>query len=117
MSAPVIRAATRKQAAAEQRATGRTVITTGQLLRRARRAMGLSEARFAARIGTSPSLVHAWECDTRNLSVPRLIKVAAALGVPPETLLPTAERKPTLAEAQMHLAAAQHILAQLGRDA
>jgi transcriptional regulator with XRE-family HTH domain len=88
-------------------------LTTGQLIRRAREAAGLSEAKLGKRLGVVASAVHGWEHDRRNVTVPRLLEVAGALGVPPETLLPTAERTATMREARAHLAAASHILRQL----
>jgi transcriptional regulator with XRE-family HTH domain len=88
--------------------------TTGQLIARARLYANTQE-NLAMRLGLTKGAVRGWEAGTRQLTVPRLLDVAAALGVPAATLLPEAERKPSVDDAWAHIIAAGHILQQIRR--
>ena len=55
-------------------------MTTGQLLRQARRDAGLTQAELAARAGTSQPVISAYEHDQREPTVPTLRRLLAAAG-------------------------------------
>lgn len=52
---------------------------TGAELRRRRRRLGLTQAEFAARLGTSPNTVYRWEAGLVGVSAPvaRLVRIVA----------------------------------------
>ena len=65
--------------------------SAGAAVRRLRLLRGLSLRDLAARIGVSAGTLSAVENDRTGLSVERLHRIAAALGVPAADLLPDAE--------------------------
>lgn len=61
----------------------------GHLIRDARRRKGIRQHQLAAAAGMQQNTVHQWEAGKRPISLDTLVRVAAALGVSPETLMPT----------------------------
>lgn len=59
----------------------------GQRIATLRRKRGLSQIALARRVRCHPSLISRIESGTVALTLPRLIKIADALGVRPEDLL------------------------------
>lgn len=64
------------------------LITIGQKITAAREAAGLSQKEFAARIGSVQCQISAYERGECNMSVARLMQIAKALEIEPESLLP-----------------------------
>lgn len=62
---------------------------TGHLIRDARRGKGIRQRQLAALVGVRQNTIHQWESGKRPISLDRLMRVAAALGVSPATLFPT----------------------------
>lgn len=62
---------------------------TGHLIRDARRRKGIRQHQLAAAIDVQQNTVHQWEAGKRAVSLDMLMRVAAALGVRPATLVPT----------------------------
>jgi transcriptional regulator with XRE-family HTH domain len=60
----------------------------GRKLAQARRAAGLSQEALARLVGVSKATISMIECGLRMPKVDLLVRLAAALSVPPETLLP-----------------------------
>lgn len=57
-------------------------MTTGQLIKRARRAAGMTQQELADRLGISYVGVSQWETDKRNPKQDTLVRIANALNVP-----------------------------------
>lgn len=67
-------------------------MSTGQRLKRAREAAGISQARLAALVGVSPSTPYRWEAGKANPQTGAMErKVAFALGVPVAEIFPCEE--------------------------
>ncbi len=63
----------------------------GGLIRRRRKALGVSLEDFAGRCGVTFQTLQKWETGEISLSVARLCTVAAGLGTTPSELLSTVE--------------------------
>ena len=59
--------------------------TTGQLLKEARKARGLTQMELSEKIGVSYQQVQKYENDVDRISVDRLKQIARAVGVPVST--------------------------------
>ena len=62
----------------------------GERIRAARKAAGLTIAVLAERADVDKGSLTGWELEIRDMTVTQLVKVAAALDVPPGSLLPDA---------------------------
>ena len=62
-------------------------ITLGRLLRRARRARGISQRDLASHLGVSQPLVSLWESDTRHPEFALLVETCVQLGLRADTAL------------------------------
>ena len=62
-------------------------MTTGQLIKAARRKAGMTQEELGKKIGVSGSSIAQWENDLRNPKLDTLQRIAAALGVPVQDLI------------------------------
>lgn len=62
-------------------------MTTGELIKAARKKAGLTQAQLAEKLGISYVGVSQWENDLRNPKLDTLQRIAAALGVPVQELI------------------------------
>lgn len=62
-------------------------MTTGQLIKAARKEAGMTQAELASKLGIPYQSVSQWERDTRNPKYDTLQRIAAALGVHPGKLM------------------------------
>lgn len=62
-------------------------MTTGELIKAARKKAGLTQAQLAEKLGISYVGVSQWENDLRNPKLDTLQRIAAALGVPVQDLI------------------------------
>lgn len=62
-------------------------MTTGQLIKAARKKAGMTQAQLAEKLGISYVGVSQWENDLRNPKLDTLQRIAAALGVPVQDLI------------------------------
>lgn len=62
-------------------------MTTGQLIKAARRKAGMTQEELGKKIGVSGSSMAQWENDLRNPKLDTLQRIAAALGVPVQELI------------------------------
>lgn len=62
-------------------------MTTGQLIKAARRKAGMTQEELGKKIGVSGSSMAQWENDLRNPKLDTLQRIAAALGVPVQDLI------------------------------
>jgi len=60
----------------------------GAKIRRAREARGLNQKQLAAVVGLWPSAMHHLERGSRTVKLPEFIRIAGALEVPAQALLP-----------------------------
>ena len=63
----------------------------GRKLANARRAAGLSQEALGQAVGVSKATISMMECGLRTPKVDLLVLLAAALGVPPHSLLPDSD--------------------------
>ena len=68
-------------------------MTTGQRIRDARKAAGLTQKELAQRLGLSFQSVAQWENDLRNPKIETLQKIAEALEISPEKLFGSREER------------------------
>lgn len=61
-------------------------MSTGERIRRARKAAGLSQTNLASELGKSRSMIANYETDTRTPDDETLTEIAEALGVTPQSL-------------------------------
>lgn len=61
-------------------------MSTGERIRRARKAAGLSQTNLASELGKSRSMIANYETDTRTPDDETLAEIAEALGVTPQSL-------------------------------
>ena len=62
-------------------------MTTGQLIKAARKKAGMTQKELGQRIGTTYQTLAQWENDLRNPKFETLQRIAAALGVPVQELI------------------------------
>ena len=62
-------------------------MTTGELIKAARKKAGLTQAQLAEKLGISYVGVSQWENDLRNPKLDTLQRIASALGVPVQDLI------------------------------
>lgn len=62
-------------------------MTTGQLIKAARRKAGMTQEELGKKIGVSGSSMAQWENDLRNPKLDTLQRIASALGVPVQDLI------------------------------
>lgn len=62
-------------------------MTTGELIKAARKKAGLTQAQLAEKLGISYVGVSQWENDLRNPKLDTLQRIASALGVPVQELI------------------------------
>lgn len=62
-------------------------MTTGQLIKAARRKAGMTQEELGKKIGVSGSSMAQWENDLRNPKLDTLQRIASALGVPVQELI------------------------------
>lgn len=62
-------------------------MTTGELIKAARKKAGMTQAQLAEKLGISYVGVSQWENDLRNPKLDTLQRIAAALGVPVQDLI------------------------------
>ncbi|WP_158098255.1 helix-turn-helix transcriptional regulator [Faecalibacterium sp. An192] len=62
-------------------------MTTGQLIKAARKKAGMTQEELGKKIGVSGSSMAQWENDLRNPKLDTLQRIAAALGVPVQDLI------------------------------
>lgn len=62
-------------------------MTTGQLIKAARRKAGMTQEKLGKKIGVSGSSMAQWENDLRNPKLDTLQRIASALGVPVQDLI------------------------------
>ena len=62
----------------------------GQLLRRRRRLLGLTQMQVGTACGSTFQQIHKYECGLTAISVARLVRLAAALQPTPSSLLESA---------------------------
>lgn len=62
-------------------------MTTGQLIKAARKKAGVTQEELGKKIGVSGSSMAQWENDLRNPKLDTLQRIAAALGVPVQELI------------------------------
>lgn len=62
-------------------------MTTGELIKAARKKAGMTQAQLAEKLGISYVGVSQWENDLRNPKLDTLQRIAAALGVPVQELI------------------------------
>lgn len=62
--------------------------STGELIREARKKIGISQSELALTVGVKKSAVCRWERGHRSPSPEKLIRIAIAIGVCPAELLP-----------------------------
>ena len=62
-------------------------MTTGQLIKAARKKAGMTQEELGKKIGVSGSSMAQWENDLRNPKLDTLQRIAAALGVPVQELI------------------------------
>lgn len=75
-------------------------VATGQKVRIARRARGMSQEDLAAACGVSFQQVQKYENGSNRISISRLFQMAEKLRVEPAALLPTEEQRDILADAE-----------------
>ena len=61
-------------------------MSTGERIRRARKAAGLSQTNLASELGKSRSMIANYETDARTPDDETLAEIAEALGVTPQSL-------------------------------
>ncbi|MCA8881670.1 MAG: helix-turn-helix transcriptional regulator [Rhodobacteraceae bacterium] len=71
--------------------------TTGEILKRYRKAAGLSQAELGRAAGITFQQIQKYECGQNRVSVSRLFQLASSLGVEPAALVAEVER--TMAKA------------------
>lgn len=62
-------------------------MTTGQLIKAARRKAGMTQKELGAKLGVAYQTLAQWENDLRNPKLDTLQRIAAALGVPVQDLI------------------------------
>ena len=62
-------------------------MTTGQLIKAARKKAGMTQEELGKKIGVSGSSMAQWENDLRNPKLDTLQRIASALGVPVQDLI------------------------------
>ena len=62
-------------------------MTAGQNIKAAREAAGISQTELAKRIGTTRQQIGKYETDKQDMTLNRLVQIASALGVEPDTLI------------------------------
>jgi transcriptional regulator with XRE-family HTH domain len=62
-------------------------MTAGQNIKAARERAGISQTELAERIGTTRQQIGKYETGTQDMTVERMLRIAAALGVEPVTLV------------------------------
>lgn len=62
-------------------------MTTGQLIKAARKKAGMTQEELGKKIGVSGSSMAQWENDLRNPKLDTLQRIASALGVPVQELI------------------------------
>lgn len=62
-------------------------MTAGQKIKAARERAGISQTELAERIGTTRQQIGKYENGSQDMTVARMLRIAAALGVEPETLV------------------------------
>ncbi|HHW14822.1 MAG TPA: helix-turn-helix transcriptional regulator [Firmicutes bacterium] len=70
----------------------------GDVLRKARKAMGLTQAELAARLEVSESAVRMWELGQREPDIQTLRNLSLLLGIPADVLLGLETARPTARE-------------------
>ena len=69
-------------------------MTTGQRIKAARKAAGITQAELADRLGISYVGVSQWENDLRNPKIETLQRIATALEIPVWQLIPATDQEP-----------------------
>lgn len=62
-------------------------MTAGKNIKAARERAGISQTELAERIGTTRQQIGKYETDKQDMTVARMLRIAAALGVEPNTLV------------------------------
>jgi transcriptional regulator with XRE-family HTH domain len=62
-------------------------MTAGQNIKAAREKAGISQTELAERIGTTRQQIGKYEQDKQDMTVARMLRIAAALGIDPSTLV------------------------------
>ena len=62
-------------------------MTTGELIKAARKKAGMTQEELGSKLGVSGSSIAQWENDLRNPKLDTLQRIAAALGVPVQELI------------------------------
>jgi transcriptional regulator with XRE-family HTH domain len=71
-------------------------MTAGQNIKAAREMAGISQTELAERIGTTRQQIGKYETGTQDMTVERMLRIAAALGVEPNTLIKQEESNETI---------------------
>jgi transcriptional regulator with XRE-family HTH domain len=71
-------------------------MTAGQNIKAARERAGISQTELAERIGTTRQQIGKYETGTQDMTVERMLRIAAALGVEPNTLIKQEESNETI---------------------
>jgi transcriptional regulator with XRE-family HTH domain len=71
-------------------------MTAGQNIKAAREKAGISQTELAERIGTTRQQIGKYETGTQDMTVERMLRIAAALGVEPNTLIKQEESNETI---------------------
>lgn len=62
-------------------------MTAGQNIKAARERAGISQAELAERIGTTRQQIGKYENGSQDMTVARMLRIAAALGIDPSILV------------------------------
>ena len=62
-------------------------MTAGKNIKAAREAAGISQTELAERIGTTRQQIGKYETGEQDMTLKRLVQIAAALGIEPDTLI------------------------------
>jgi transcriptional regulator with XRE-family HTH domain len=62
-------------------------MTAGQNIKSARERAGISQTELAERIGTTRQQIGKYEAGSQDMTVARMLRIASALGVEPDTLI------------------------------
>ena len=62
-------------------------MTAGKNIKAAREAAGISQTELAERVGTTRQQIGKYETGEQDMTLKRLVQIAAALGIEPDTLI------------------------------
>lgn len=62
-------------------------MTLGSNIKAAREAAGISQTALARQIGSDQKQIYRYETDEQDMSFQRFLKIAEAIGIPPEELI------------------------------